>query len=85
MLVNFEFLTQALSMLLARSFTAFSSMGIFDKFEVSKLLMNAVTSLMNTSSTLSLIIVLLHILMFSSMIRIVTVKCTWSDEKCQSR
>ena len=73
-------------MSLARLFIAFSKVDISDKFNTFKLLIEAVTSLMNNSSSmLSLTIILLYILMISSEIGIMTVRDIWSEERCQSR
>ena len=83
MLVSFEFLVCVLSMFLARLFITFSKKGISDKFNMSKLLIESVMSLMNNSfSILFLMIVLLHVLIISSDIEIMTVKGTWSEERC---
>ena len=86
MLVSFEFLVHMLLMSLARSLMAFSKESISNKFDMSKLLVELIMSLMNNSSfILSLTIVLLCILIISSDIGIVTVRGTWLEERHHSR
>jgi len=82
MLMNFEYFVQVWSTILANSNTAFSKLDTFNKFNLVK---DAITSLMNiSSSSLFLVIVLLQASKCSSLIGMVIVKGAWSKVRCQS-
>jgi len=82
MLMNFEYFVQVWSTILANSNIAFSKLDTFNKFNLVK---DAITSLMNiSSSSLFLVIVLLQASKCSSLIGMVIVKGAWSKVRCQS-
>jgi len=82
MLVSFTFLFHALSMFLVKLLTTFSSTWMFKRFEMFRLLIALIVSFTNwASSALSFWIVLLHVLMNSSKMGIVTVKGVWSNKR----
>jgi len=84
-LIIFEFFAHALSTLLVKSLMIFSKWSISDKFDMSRFLIDAITSWMNCSSLLlSLMIDLFLELMFFSTIGIVIVRSTWLEVRHHS-
>ena len=85
MLTNFMFLFHTLSTLLVKLLTAFSSMGILERFEMSSFFIALIISLTKISSSLlSFLMDFLCILMNSSDIGIIIDRGAWSDERCHS-
>ena len=84
-LVSFIFLLYVLFIFLAKSLTTFFNKEMSNKFDMFKILIKLITSLKsNSSSMLFFWIVLLHMLIISSDIRIVMVKRAWLEERCYS-
>ena len=84
-LVSFMFLFHALSTLLVRSLIMFSNIWMSKRLETFKFLIILVVSSKNWAFlSLSFLMLLLHVMMTSSEMGMVTVKGAWSEEKYYS-
>jgi len=86
MLTSFKYFIQEWSTMLAKFDTASSNSDIFTTFDISTFAKDAITSLMNsTSSSLFLAIVLLWVMVCSSIIGMMIIRDAWSDVRHYSR
>ena len=85
-LISFKFFVQARFTMLAKSDTTFSNLGVFEIFDMSNFKKDVITLLINlSSSSLFLIMVLFLVVIYSSVMEIITAKGVWLDVSYQSK